>query len=71
MHYKELQPVIVKILTRNLLTDLIGNFMVSRILVTQQNETAGSVSIETEYLWLISEYWVPRFASEWVGRWIG
>jgi hypothetical protein len=56
MHYGELQPVIVKILTSNLLTDLVGNFMVSRMLVTQQNENAGSLSVETEYVWLISEY---------------
>jgi len=69
MHYEKFQPVIVKILTGNLLADLVGKFVVLRMLVTQQNETAGSVSVGNEYFWLISEYWVLRFASEWVVRW--
>jgi hypothetical protein len=56
MHYEELQPVIVKILSGNLLTDLVGKFMVLCMLVTQQNETSGSVSGETEYVGWISEY---------------
>ena len=56
MHYEELRTVIVKILTGNLLADLVGNFMVLRMLVTHQNETAGSVIEEAEYVWLISEY---------------
>jgi len=53
MHYEELQQV--KILTGNLLSVLVGSFIVFRMLVTQQNETTGSVSGETEYVWLISE----------------
>jgi len=69
MHYEELQPA--KILTGNLLSALVDNFIVFRMLVTQQNETTGSVSGETEYAWLISEYRVLRFASEWVLRPIG
>jgi len=56
MHYEKFQPVIVKILTGNLLADLVGKFVVLRMLVTQQNETAGSVSVGNEYFWLISEY---------------
>jgi len=66
MHHEEFKPV--KILTGDLQSDLVGNFVVLRVLVTQQNETAGSISGETEYVTLISEYWVLGFASEWVLR---
>jgi len=54
MHHEEFKPV--KILTGDLQSDLVGNFVVLRVLVTQQNETAGSISGETEYVTLISEY---------------
>jgi hypothetical protein len=55
MQYEELQPLVVKILNGNLLTDLVSKFMVLRMLVTQQNETGGSVGRETKYVWLINE----------------
>jgi len=54
MHYEEFKPV--KILIGDLLSDLVGNFVVLRVLVTKQNETAGFISGETECVWLISEY---------------
>ena len=54
MHYEELQPV--KNVTGDLLSDIVSNCIVLRMLVTQQKETAGSVSGESEYVCLSSEY---------------